>query len=56
MTPAALSKTLLDKYRIYTVAIDRQDVRGTRVTPHLFTTPAELDTLVAALKELAAVA
>ncbi|HYW49089.1 MAG TPA: aminotransferase class V-fold PLP-dependent enzyme [Gemmatimonadaceae bacterium] len=56
MAPAALSKVLLEKYRIYTVAIDRQNVRGARVTPHLFTTPAELDQLVTALKELAATA
>ena len=56
MSPAALSKTLLDRYGIYTVAIDRETVRGARVTPHLFTTPTELDQLVTALKELAATA
>ena len=54
MAPGALSKTLLDKYRIWTVAIDRENVRGARITPHLYTTPAELDTFVAALRELAA--
>ncbi len=54
MQPGVLSKTLLDKYKIWTVAIDRPNVRGARVTPHLYTTTAELDELVRALKELAA--
>jgi selenocysteine lyase/cysteine desulfurase len=54
MEPGAMAKTLLDKYRIWTVAIDRENVRGARITPNLYTTPAELDVLVKALKELAA--
>jgi len=54
MEPAALARTLLERYRIWTVAIDSAGVRGARVTPHLFTTTAELDTLVRALKTLAA--
>ncbi len=54
MPPAALAKTLLDAYRIWTVAIDRPNVQGARITPHLYTTTAELDVLVKALKELAA--
>lgn len=53
MAPAELAKTLLEKYRIWTVAIDREGVRGARITPNLYTTPAELDVLVRALKELA---
>lgn len=51
--PADLAKTLLDKYKIFTVAIDGANVHGVRVTPHLYTTTAELDTFVKALKELA---
>jgi len=54
MTPAALGAALFDRYRIWTVAIDGAGVHGVRVTPHLFTTTAELDALVRALKELAA--
>ena len=53
MDPSALAKTLLDKYRIWTVAIDRENVRGARITPHLYTTTTELDALVRALRELA---
>lgn len=53
MTPRALADALYDKHRIYTVAIDTQPVKGVRVTPHLYTTTAELDGLVRALGELA---
>jgi selenocysteine lyase/cysteine desulfurase len=54
MEPAALARTLLERYHIWTVAIDGAGVRGARITPHVFITPAELDQLVRALKELAA--
>jgi selenocysteine lyase/cysteine desulfurase len=53
MEPAALGQTLFDRYRIWTVAINGAGVRGVRVTPHLFTSTAELDALVGALRELA---
>ncbi len=51
--PADLSKTLLDKYKIWTVAIDSANVKGVRITPHLYTTTQELDKLVSALGEIA---
>jgi selenocysteine lyase/cysteine desulfurase len=54
LTPKHLSRVLLEKYRIWTVAIDTANVHGARITPHLYTTTAELDTFVGALKELAA--
>jgi selenocysteine lyase/cysteine desulfurase len=53
MAPAALAKTLLEKYRVWTVAIDTANVHGVRITPQMFTTTGELDTFVRALKELA---
>ncbi len=53
MKPADLAKTLLERYRIFTVAIDGAGVSGVRVTPHLYTTTAELDQFVKALRELA---
>ena len=56
MTPADLAKTLFERYKVFTVAIDTANVRGVRVTPQLFTTPKELDALVRALKELAVAA
>ncbi len=54
MNPSLLAETLLKKYGIYTVAIDGANVHGCRITPNVFTTIAELDVLVKALKELAA--
>ena len=50
---AELAKTLFDRHRIFTVAIDVPGVRGVRVTPQVFTTTAELDALVAALRAIA---
>jgi len=53
MKPGALATALFDRFKIYTVAIDMVPVKGVRVTPHLYTTTAELDALVKALGELA---
>ncbi len=54
IAPKDLAKTLLDKYRIWTVAIDTANVQGARITPHLYTSTAELDAFVRALKDIAA--
>lgn len=51
-TPQQLSKTLFEKYHIWTVAIDIPTVKGCRITPNIYTTTEELDELVFALKEL----
>ena len=53
MKPAELSKTLLEKYKIWTVAIDGAGVHGCRITPNVYTTLQELDVFVAALKDMA---
>ena len=53
MAPKDLAKTLLEKYKVWTVAIDTANVHGVRITPHLYTSTAELDAFVRALKELA---
>jgi len=52
MKPSVLAETLLKKYKIYTVAIDSANVHGCRITPNVYTSTAELDALVKALKEL----
>ena len=54
LAPAALATTLLQKYGIWTVAIDTANVHGVRITPHVYTSTTELDTFVRALRELAA--
>lgn len=51
MKPADLAKTLLEKYKIFTVAIDYANVHGCRITPNVYTSVEELDIFVNALKE-----
>lgn len=53
LEPSELSNTLLKKYRIWTVAINRPGVRGCRITPNIYTSTQELDKFVAAIKEIA---
>ena len=55
MTPHEMAKQLMEKYRIFTVAINGQDVFGCRISPNIYTTTKELDVFVRALKEMAAV-
>jgi selenocysteine lyase/cysteine desulfurase len=54
MDPATLADRLMNEYRIYTAAIDRPGVQGVRVTPNVYTTTNELDSLVSAVKNLSA--
>jgi selenocysteine lyase/cysteine desulfurase len=53
-----LSKKLLDDYGIWTVGIDSPaaNVNGARITPHVYTTTAELDTFVKAIRSIASTA
>ena len=53
MKPADMAKVLLDKYKIWTVAIDGQNVFGCRISPNVYTTTQELDVFVKALTEMA---
>ena len=54
MTPGEVSTALFEKYKIHTVGIVWENIRCVRVTPHVYTTPADLDKLVDALGEIAA--
>ncbi|MBR9853234.1 MAG: aminotransferase class V-fold PLP-dependent enzyme [Algicola sp.] len=53
MKPNDMAKVLLDEFNIWTVAIDFENVHGCRITPNVFTTTAELDRFVAAVKKMA---
>ncbi len=53
MAPKQMAKQLLEDYRIWTVAIDGQGVKGCRITPNIYTTKRELDAFVKALKAMA---
>lgn len=55
MKPGDMAKILLEKYKVYTVAIDGANVHGCRITPNIYTTTQELDIFVKALKEMAIV-
>ena len=52
MPPADMAKTLLDRYGIWTVAIDNNGVQGCRITPHVFILPRELDTFATAISDM----
>ena len=52
MKPHNLAKVLFDKYKIWTVAINRPGVVGCRITPNVYTSTDELDKFVKALTEL----
>jgi selenocysteine lyase/cysteine desulfurase len=52
--PRDLMNTLFDRYKIHTVSIDYEKIHCIRVTPHVYTTIADLDKFVAAIGEIAA--
>jgi selenocysteine lyase/cysteine desulfurase len=47
-----MAQLLFDEYKIFTVAIDGANVHGCRISPNIFTTTEELDSLVNAVTEL----
>ena len=53
MSPSQMSNVLLEKYKIFTVAIDYANVKGCRISPNIFTTTNELDQFISAVKEMA---
>ena len=54
MTPSQLATALFDKYKIHTVGIVWENISCVRVTPHVYTTIADLDKFVGAIGEIAA--
>jgi selenocysteine lyase/cysteine desulfurase len=53
LSPAELAKKLYDDYRIFTVAIDMDAVKGVRVTPHLYTRIEDVEKFAIALNDIA---
>lgn len=53
MKPHGLAKALLDEFKVWTVAIDHENVQGCRITPNIYTSEEELDQFVLAIKTLA---
>jgi selenocysteine lyase/cysteine desulfurase len=44
--PAELDSFLLDKYKVHTVAIEWENIKGVRITPNVYTSIKNLDRLV----------
>ena len=53
MKPEELDGELFNKYKIHTVGINWENVHCVRVTPHVYTTTQDLDTLVNAITTIA---
>jgi selenocysteine lyase/cysteine desulfurase len=54
VAPRDLMNTLFDRYKIHTVSIDYEKIHCVRVTPHVYTTIADLDKFVGAMGEISA--
>jgi selenocysteine lyase/cysteine desulfurase len=52
-TPGEVSSALFTKYRIHTVAIEWENIKGVRITPHVYTSIKDLDLLVKGIQEIA---
>lgn len=53
MAPQDVQRALFGDYQIYTVAIDHPSIKGVRVSPHVYTTLAQLDKFAEALLKIA---
>jgi selenocysteine lyase/cysteine desulfurase len=49
----SIADQLFEKHKIHTVAIEWEKINGVRVTPNVYTSPADLDKLVRAIRGLA---
>lgn len=52
-TPNELDSFLMEKYKIHTVAINWENIKSVRVTPNVYTTKSNLDTLVQGIEAFA---
>src|SRR6185295_4071435 len=51
--PSALEFFLMDNYRVHTVGIEWENIKGIRVTPNVYTTTKNLDVLVDGIEKFA---
>lgn len=49
--PEDISNWLFEKKKIFTVAINWENIHGVRVTPHIYTRPTDLDVFCASINE-----
>lgn len=50
--PSEISQALWKDYKIHTVAIVWENIRGVRITPHVYTSLRDLDLLVKAIRQI----
>ena len=48
--PGELDSFLLDKFKVHTVAIEWENIKGVRITPNVYTTTKDLDILVEGIR------
>ena len=53
MEPGEIQRQLFNKYKIYTVAIEWENINGVRVTPNIYTSINKMDYLVESILEIA---
>ena len=51
--PAELDSFLLDKYKVHTVGIEWENIKGVRITPNVYSTIKNLDVLVEGIEKFA---
>ena len=49
--PSELDSFLLNNYKIHTVAIEWENIKGVRITPNVYTTTKDLDVLVEGIRQ-----
>jgi selenocysteine lyase/cysteine desulfurase len=49
--PAELDNFLFEKYKIHTVGIEWENIKGVRITPNVYTTTRNLDVLVEGIEK-----
>ena len=48
--PGELDSFLLDKYKVHTVGIEWENIKGVRITPNVYTTTRDLDVLIEGIR------
>jgi selenocysteine lyase/cysteine desulfurase len=56
LKPAEIDGQLLNKHKIHTVGIEWENIKGVRVTPHVYHSPKDLDRLLNGLNDIATAA
>ena len=54
LKPSEVDGPLLNQHKIHTVGIEWENIKGVRVTPHIYTSPRDLDRLVKGIEDISA--